>query len=313
MSMPDALSLITFGAGLLALGMVWLLATHLKWGRSLAVQLGLSGTAGGAALLLGAVSLPLALSLALGAVLILLLLVLRSPVPRRLLDLLSRPMIQAGMLTVFGVLVLAFGFYRIEAELQEHLAESDALMASISREVDFHPTPILTVQTDRGNPIELWTPTAESVEDLTTFSEQDYLRRMRLESSLIHTGPADGDYNCHGWVFTGGRYWLRGQAVETILQDNGYQPVSKPMIGDLCIYRSPQGEISHSAIVRGLGDKGLVLLESKWGKLGRYIHLAHEGHAYTGHVPTFYRSTRTGHLLRGLPTEQAVSSDLTEE
>ncbi|MFQ3650610.1 MAG: hypothetical protein SNJ75_09770 [Gemmataceae bacterium] len=310
MIMPDALSLVTFGVGILTLGVGWLLVTQTRWGRTVAAQLGLSCAAGLLVVPLWSLSPVLAGAVGLSAAVMLALAVLRSPLPRQVLEMLARPMIQAGLLTVAGAGLLTFGLYRIDAELQESLAESDTLFASLTREVDFPPSPTLTVQTDQGNPIELWMPTSQSMEDLLSFSELDYLRRMRLEASLIQTGPADGEYNCHGWVFTGGRYWVRGKSVEAILHDNGYRETNKPMIGDLCIYRDPHGEVSHSAIVRGLGDKGLVLLESKWGKLGRYIHMAHEHHAYSGHVPTFYRSPRTGHLLHGLPVEQAVSNDL---
>jgi hypothetical protein len=300
---------------MLPLGIGWLAATHVRAGRTLTAQLGI-GT--GAALLglgLWPFSAAMALGMWLAAGAILCLTILRSPLPQQVLAWLAYPRFQAGGVLFLALGVVGFGFYRIEAELSENLAESDALFSSLTREVDFQSTPSLMVQTDQGHTVELWTPTSDSIEDLQSFSEQEYLRRMRLEASLIQTGPADGVYNCHGWVFTGGRFWIRGQSVERILEDNGYQLTLKPMIGDLCIYRDRQGEVSHSAVVRGLGEKGVILLESKWGKLGRFIHMAHENHAYTGHVPSFYRSARSGHLLRGLPlSEQPVThEDATEE
>ena len=52
--------------------------------------------------------------------------------------------------------------------------------------------------------------------------EMGYLTRRRLETALIRTDEADVRYNCHGFVFTGGRYWIRGGYVEHILKDNGY-------------------------------------------------------------------------------------------
>jgi hypothetical protein len=315
MKMPEALTFVFLGAGVLPVGLVWLLATHTRWGRTLASQLTLAAVAGAGALALLPLWPLLSLAVGVSGVLMLGLAVLRSPLPGQLLQLSARPMGQAGLLTLIGVGLMGYGFYRIEADLSDHLAESDQLFQSLTREVDFNPSPSLMVQTDRGTTVELWTPTSDSIEDLQSFSEQEYLRRMHLEASLIQTGPADGDYNCHGWVFTGGRSWIRGQSVEAILQDNGYRETKRPMIGDLCIYRDNRGEVAHSAIVRGLGEKGVVLLESKWGKLGRYIHMAHENHAYTGHDHRYYRSSRSGgHLLRGLPAvEQAVSDDLLEE
>ena len=46
--------------------------------------------------------------------------------------------------------------------------------------------------------------------------------------------------------------------------------------------------------------EGKILIESKWGRLGRFIH-TNEQHCYLSTTPTYYHTRRGGHLLRGLP------------
>lgn len=78
--------------------------------------------------------------------------------------------------------------------------------------------------------------------------------------------------NCHGFVFADNRFALDGNDVDRILCDNGYQQVDQPQTGDVVVYRSVDQEVIHSGIVRGIGR--VILVESKWGPLGVYIHRA---------------------------------------
>jgi len=48
--------------------------------------------------------------------------------------------------------------------------------------------------------------------------------------------------------------------------------------------------------VRGLGEE-VVYVESKWGKLGRFLH-PHTVWAQPETTASFYRADRTGHALR---------------
>ena len=43
---------------------------------------------------------------------------------------------------------------------------------------------------------------------------------------VTRVAPVDPACNCHGWVFTGGRFWVSGEDVPRILEDNGYRRVS---------------------------------------------------------------------------------------
>jgi len=295
------ITLVLGGLTILVVGVVWVgVAASRRGEGGWRTPLALAGFFAACSAALYAVDASLSLGAAGLAVASLVMAVLRSDFPAWLAKAASRPLPQAALVALGGVGLIIYGLYRIDADLQKDLEDSAQVVNAASAPIDLNPSSVPAARTDHGRPIPLWVPSAGSVESLQTFSEKDYLSRMHLNARLIQTGAVDGDYNCHGWIFTGGKFWVRGSWVETILADNGYRETKKPMIGDLCVYRDGQGEVSHTAIVRGLGADGLVLLESKWGKLGRYIHNATEDHAYRGHTPTFYRTKRGTHVLAGI-------------
>jgi hypothetical protein len=120
---------------------------------------------------------------------------------------------------------------------------------------------------------------------------------------LIRTAPADPACNCHGWVYAGGHYWVNEAGVEAVLADNGYRRVVEPQRGDVVAYRDEKGTVTHSGVVRVV-ERGTILIESKWGPLGCYLHRP-EDQPY-GQRFTYYRSARKGHVLAGLaPPGQA--------
>jgi hypothetical protein len=98
-------------------------------------------------------------------------------------------------------------------------------------------------------------------------------------------------------VFAGGRYWIGPEDVEAILADNGYRTVSDPRPGDLAIYREGTA-IAHTGIVRTGGPGVPLLIESKWGWMGVFLHRP-EDTCY-GQQITFYRGARDTHLVAGL-------------
>jgi len=107
--------------------------------------------------------------------------------------------------------------------------------------------------------------------------------------------PENTHSNCHGWVFTGGTFLVRSVYVDDILKDNGYTVVEVPRPGDLIIYRNPAGQPVHTGLVKAAGEGGFVLIESKWGPLGTYLHLP-EDQTYS-EIYAFYRSERENHRL----------------
>ena len=106
------------------------------------------------------------------------------------------------------------------------------------------------------------------------------------------------DYNCFGWVFADGRFWIRPNAVPAILRDNGYQPVREPLPGDVIIYWEAGDWPTHCGLVRAGANEGGIQVESKWGHGARFVH-APEDQTYSTSF-TFFRSPREGHLLEGL-------------
>jgi hypothetical protein len=111
-------------------------------------------------------------------------------------------------------------------------------------------------------------------------------------AALLPVRIADTDprSNCHGWVFTGGRYGISELAVGALLQDNGYHQVDAPLPGDVVVYRDASGKVSHSGRVYRVHETGETWIESKWGPGGRYRHLPLD-QCYSG-KPEYYRSER---------------------
>jgi len=162
------------------------------------------------------------------------------------------------------------------------------------------------VVTEKGTRIPLyeWSASATEVKRYAVASEQQHARdfpTIRLERSSDQT-------NCHGWVFTQGRYLLFGDGVEQILQDNEYSVAEQPHINDIIIYRNSSGTILHSGIVRAVLDDGTALIESKWGISARYLHLPHN-QPY-GDNFQYYRSTHTTHHVCIVPRATGLIADL---
>ena len=116
------------------------------------------------------------------------------------------------------------------------------------------------------------------------------------EGRLILAGVTEALSNCHGWVFTGGRYCISAADVEAILRDNDYSRVDHPEPADLIIYRDEAGIPVHTGIVKAVGADGFVLVESKWGQLQVFWHTP-DDQGYSAHFD-YWHSDRPGHLLR---------------
>ncbi|MBI1914647.1 MAG: hypothetical protein HYS12_07900 [Planctomycetes bacterium] len=166
----------------------------------------------------------------------------------------------------------------------------------------------LVAWTDRDSTVPLYRP--NGVDDTTLGPSERRLGQGPFSLRLIATGGRTVESNCHGWVFAGNRFWLMGKDVERILVDNDYGLVTDPVTGDLVIYRDASGAIVHSAIVRGQTGNGQMLVESKWGRRGCYVHepkIQPFGERFE-----YYRSPRKGHRLSGteVPYPPPGTSDL---
>lgn len=116
-------------------------------------------------------------------------------------------------------------------------------------------------------------PVGEDEEQIAYDMVQNDLRVARgFPDKLIRIGDPDPQTNCHGYVFTRGMYALRSRDVESILADNGFCPMESPEPDDVVVWRNPSGRVIHSGLVRAVTRTGEVVVESKWGPLGLYLH-----------------------------------------
>lgn len=123
-----------------------------------------------------------------------------------------------------------------------------------------------------------------------------WLREHDFDFQLMRLEGADNESNCHGHVFTGGRYWILGRDVPAILRDNGYIETAQPAPGDIVVYRDGEGVVTHTGIVRAAGPGFPILVESKWGQFGVYIHPA-DRTPYAGPIAYYHTNRRAGNHL----------------
>ena len=162
--------------------------------------------------------------------------------------------------------------------------------------------------TDRGRHIHLFELQPES-KDSFTVTGNDGLTKSGtpLPYRAIRLTEPDSGSNCSGWVFTGGHHLMQCNDVNMILEDNGYQTVKEPRMGDLVIYRNEDQVITHVGCVAFLLDGERPMVESKWGYQGVFLHLP-EGSPF-GLKWSFYRSSHHSHhiLLTNPPSGVEVS------
>jgi hypothetical protein len=209
-----------------------------------------------------------------------------------------RPLGQSVVLASFGVAAMVGSTYYLVAEDEAHINADMELMLQTTWRPDTRITSNDSAVTDAGTPIALHEPVSARGEAEINSIEKHIVSDMRFSGLLIRIAPPTDTHNCHGWVFTGGKYWLGPDDVQRILADNKYERVSEPRTGDIVIYRQGNN-ITHTAIVRSPAANGRpILVEGKWGWMGVYLH-AIDDSSY-GKCHEFYRSPRDGHLLVGL-------------
>jgi hypothetical protein len=212
----------------------------------------------------------------------------------------GRPRLQGATLFVLSLTVAFWWMNRTEQEAASNNQTSWDFLAL--PEIALQRVPSVAT-TDRGRALPLYTPVAADLEGTDLSLQESYLVRERSQGlHLLRTGPVDYHCNCHGWTFGNGHSWIKGEEVKQILDDNGYRQVSVPRVQDLIVYLDAEHEVRHSGVVCAVHD-GLVLVESKWGCVGRYIHAA--GDQPYGLDYVYYHSPRAGHHLHGLDDESS--------
>jgi hypothetical protein len=210
---------------------------------------------------------------------------------------LGTPQFRFGFTTVLGFTIIV-GTPVLVQWVDDRAAEDFLREVESAQAVSARPRAETTAWTDQGTPLLL----RESQREIHGINfreeEEKFLARLKMTDQLIRRGEVDKRSNCHGWVFTGGRFTVTEDQVALILRENGYEEVSLPEPGDLVIYGSATGS-RHTAIVRYATEGQSVLVEGKWGGFGVFLHSA-DTSPY-GDDYTFYSSPRQGHLLRGIP------------
>lgn len=196
---------------------------------------------------------------------------------------------------VLGAVILGAAVARYETALNAKLDADTEAMTLPGYIPEREPDPELAAHTDRGRTLTLWRPSTRWDAETLRERESRCMSIVRVSPATVRTGEPTEDTNCHGWVFTGGRSNLTNTEVEMILADNGYEPTSLPLPGDLAIYRNGVG-ITHTAIVRVVEPGQPVVVESKWSWMGVFRHNVDE--SIYGKDYKYYRTPRASHLVK---------------
>jgi hypothetical protein len=210
--------------------------------------------------------------------------------------------VPALMAMSLGLSILAWQAYEIDREEARELDAAEARLAPIPRPPEFDSVDHWLALTDAGRRVSLFQIRPCGTKEVSSTAAANRISMLHLNKKLIQTGPVSDECNCHGWIFTGGCCWIKGNSVEQILKDNCYRTVSSPAVSDLVVFRDDKGVITHTGVIHGFAGDGTPLLESKWGRLGRFVHTSAQ-HIYGDNTCTYYRSSRVGHLLRGIESD----------
>ncbi len=134
--------------------------------------------------------------------------------------------------------------------------------------------------------------TIPQAEDLLEWEAETLLSDPHYAQQFIRTGQPEWLYNCHGWTFAQGRRSVSEIEVKEQLQSGRYRKVTVPLSGDIVVYYDQSGDLCHSGIVKATGRQGFVLVESKWGGAGRFLHVLNLPQVQARHE--FYRRTYPG-------------------
>jgi hypothetical protein len=228
---------------------------------------------------------------------------IRSPAAAHIGRWLLRPRVAGVATSVVGVGLIALCAHRIDFDRN---TEDERFLALLEQSSSWHP-PLepasVECLTDGGTPVRVYSASVQRTRDEIVQEEKTILAGFDWEHRVIHRRPADDVSNCHGWVFTGGKYWVLGSDVITIVEQNGYRPVRIPRPGDLVVYHRADGIVSHTGIVRSVG--AVTMVESKWGWMGVYLH-AVESSCYGTKFTFYHNPTRSGHQFAQLNPSDAV-------
>ena len=211
----------------------------------------------------------------------------------------------AWLLLASSVALASWSSYRFQCAVAPEMELPPLAVRPLllTRETDFVGV------SDKGREIPLYRSGAKPIPKSQAYRPGND-PQGRVENTVIVRGEADTSSNCHGWVFTGGEFLLDIGGIKTILEDNGYRPCPSPQPGDVIVYYLSGGVAAHTGLVSGVLHDGTVLVESKWGIEGRYLHRP-EDQPYSDNF-VYYRSDRQGNTItiREVPTNSLAKERL---
>ncbi len=202
----------------------------------------------------------------------------------------------SGWLIILSSVSLpGWSYHRFQERLYPPSKKSILLLSTPGKKKEVHE---FVAMTDRNRPIRVYRMVDDGSEPL----DVNEAFEVNFMESTIQRGPADPVANCHGWVFLNSQFLIPGEAVQQILDDNGYETVSEPKAGDVIVYRADNREIVHTGLVRGVLNDGTIIIESKWGIEGTFLHDP-EGTPYST-VFEYYRSPRPDNRVKIVPVDE---------
>jgi hypothetical protein len=292
------LAIVLLGVGAPLLGLVGLLGC---FGRRLRVIVLASSALllSGLAAVAGILEQPLYLwlpSAVLAALFCLCIIASSNPLERalnRMMGLVRGRILPWAVLLAAGPVLAFVWIWRLDAAAtpQEPDFASNPAFAIVELE---RAAPTVTYS-DAGRPLPLYRIAEHLSQVELSATDSSLFDAWGLSGHVIRTGAASDEYNCHGWVFAEGHYWVKGEDVPTILEDNGYRSTAQPQVGDIVIYRDYGAHVAHSGVVRVANPDNPILIESKLGKGGRFVHTP-EALRY-GVDLTYYHTARPDHSI----------------
>lgn len=216
----------------------------------------------------------------------------------------NAPAFRSGALTVLTLLAGVANLALLATRLEEPPGPVDRKhyeLVPVKERIFENGKAVAEVCTDQGSPINLYS----CDEPMDWLAGEAANVEAEFINRVIRVEPANSRYNCHGWTFTGGRYHIRGNDAWKILQENGYYEVTDPQPGDVIAYWTHDKTLTHTGVVKFTDGQGLVVIESKWDLMGRYLHTP-EVQPYS-ELFTYFRTDRGSNLLKGLDIPPASS------
>lgn len=146
-------------------------------------------------------------------------------------------------------------------------------------------------------------------EDWTAQEQADIKNDTQTRHPGINpTGAPTKRYNCHGFTFKSRELWLNG-GIQKVLDDQGWVQAREAdaKVGDVMVYRTPDGKIQHSGRVTKVAGGKVTEVESKWGQGGEYTHTPTNVPESYG-TPTYYSGGAA--LVGGTPEPPAPEPQL---